>query len=114
MGLDLTLVPKRYSARLTGWFLGYDRIGLDRDYALFDWVRGFTSQPLPESTRFDWYGDGGLIQCTTDAYSEPLRVIDAGNFHLPFDVEELSDWNQAALAMMRKLPRSTHVLLWWH
>lgn len=115
MGLDLTLVPNRYP-QIGGWFLAYDRISLDRQYALFDAIRDQVDTfPLEDDTRFQWYGDEGLEDVREDPYGSPLRWCFAKDLSkIRLSVEDLSAWNRGVVAFVRSLPPDTKIVLWWN
>ncbi len=122
MGVDLTVVPIRYPN--LDWWLAYNRIGLDRSYALFRQFKPFDNAPeaeiaplpLPPNVKFQWYGDDGLKEQATDSYDTPLTFVYAADFaRLKIDeIYPLSPLNRAVIAMMAQLPADTPVVLWWH
>lgn len=125
MGLDLTVVPVKHGDRYC-WWLGYDRLSLDRDYYLFEQIesRGrqepdepiekvCNPQPIPDDFKFEWYGDEGLTEETTDPYGGNLTFIRAFEVH-KLDVSKSSKWNQAIIEFLKLLHPQTPIVLWWH
>jgi hypothetical protein len=76
MGLDLTLCPDSYPMLRS--FLAYTRLGLDRDYRVFDQVGALPARPLAAGRSFRWYGDEGLVDRTEDPYGSALKCLTAG------------------------------------
>jgi hypothetical protein len=133
MGLDLTLVPIRSHKGMGGsaWWLGYDRLALDRD-GLGHMIGGTDddeSTPvrtkfLPKNVKFDWYGDNGCKQTKNDSYGTPLEYALAGDLaesmgsyimaNMDDDERKFSPWNHAVIAFIDALPKDTPVVLYWH
>lgn len=125
MGMDLTLCPEKYGARLWhGSHLAYTRIDLGRNYELFGQIDSkmgrdetikqvCTPQRLPPNVEFMWYGDEGIKATRTDPYGDLLTYVEAGEL-AKVDVPKGDPWNQAVFAMMKALPENTPVVLWWH
>lgn len=123
MGIDLTVCPHRYQRSGLSWILAYDRLGLDRDYRIFEQIDGFSqaeghavrAHPLPPTTRFDWYGDEGIHgDMKDDAYGNALTYALAAEFGRVTIPENTTDWNKGVLALLAKLPPETMVVLYWH
>lgn len=125
MGLDLTLgiinpVHGDEGGGRTRW-LAYDRLSLDRDYALFgplgsgDTDYGEKVIRTWELGPFDyvrWYGDEGLEERSNDPYGTTLTYTVAGEF-AKIEPGERSEWNTAVFAFLAALPPRTPVVLWW-
>ena len=94
MGLDLTLTPDSYGCGFsTKWFLAHTRIDLQRNYSLFAAIGGRRGEEtqvcyprkLPESVKYQWYGDEGIETRTTDPYGDPLTYVTAGELRKAFE-----------------------------
>jgi len=120
MGIDLTLSIDKYSPHEdTDSYnakhpLGYDRLSLNRHYDLFDAIKDFPSQSLPQGGSLLWYLDEGVKHCTEDCYGSPLRFVYAGMFRKLLERDDISDWNRAVITMIAALPEPTRIYLWWH
>ena len=125
MGMDLTLCPYQYGPDRWDWHLSYTRIGLQRNYELFEQISEAvmgknkknpavcTPKPLPTSVKFQWYEDEGLKDRRTDQYGSTLTYVEAHEL-AKVNTEKSSPWNQAIFEMLRKLDPRTPVVLWWH
>ena len=113
MGVDLTIVPQRYCG-IGNWFLGYDRISIDRNYKLFDRIKEISTIRFPENVKFDWYDDEGLIETKEDCYGDQLKYVHAETLANVFKESELSDRDKATQAYLELLPPDYWIVLWWH
>lgn len=118
MGTDLTLVLDRHGQAFDmGWFLGYDRMSVPRDYELFSLISEAGTNPLPPTVKFEWYGDEGLEAKTEDPYGDPLRWIVAGELARVFEKhfgERGYGHGVAIMHYLSHLPPDTPVILFWH
>ena len=122
MGVDLTLIRDRHHS-LGNWFIGYDRISVDRDYDVLGQIgdigrghegnRIVNAWQLPPGTRFDSYEDEGILTVTDDPYGDPLTYTTAGEL-AKVRVGESTPWNRALWEAIRALPADTVFVLWWH
>lgn len=119
MGLDLTfcIIPENRD-----WWLGYDRLGTERDYALYSQIseigRGgsrpvMRPRPVPPEADFMWYGDEGLQEKLEDPYGEPLTYVLALDFH-KINLERVNDRNRPVIEFIKMLPPQTRIVLYWH
>ncbi len=116
MGVDLTLVPERFAP--SDCMLGVTRFMLDRNSDMFNVLRKLPINRFSSKFRYWKYGDDGLETVNRTPYDDPLTFLYASDFsELPADFneeEELSEYNSAVFAFIRKLPPETRILLWWH
>lgn len=123
MGLDLTLCIIREYA--TSWWLGYNRLSLDRDYDVFEQIQKCHSEtevvpvcnpvPLPANVKFDWYGDEGCKEEKEDPYGYPLTYVFAKELKKVSVMKVNSgSWNRTVWSMIMSLPDQTRIVLWWN
>ena len=114
MGLDLTVYPITVARSNDRW-LAYQRLGLERDYDLFDRIKRLEWFPLlvRNVSHVDFYRDEGIESDTEDAYGNPLRFVLAGSFK---DVAQPDDtqWNRAVLNFLASIPPAMPVILDWN
>lgn len=125
MGLDLAICPIKWQS--SGWWLGFDRLGFERDYGLFEQIMNRGRQnpedniqqvcrpkEIADDVKFDWYGDEGIEKKTThDPYGDPLTFCYASEFH-KINTDHCGDWNKAVIEFLKTLPIQTPIVLWWH
>ena len=102
--------------------LGLDRYGGDpvlcyerhrlawQDAALFAALKS-ESVPLPDGAQ--WYFDEGLEHVREDAYGEPLKWLTAHAVVRRLSEVPLRGWDAAVLQLLKALPPSTRVVLYW-
>lgn len=119
MGVDLTLAPIRHKDM--GWWLATERLSLDRDGTghVIGGMEGMIGPvktfPLPESVRFDWYGDNGVHETRNDSYGSGLEYAKAGDLaRVMSKIKEMTPWNEAVMAFVKALPKDTPIVLYWH
>lgn len=116
MGIDLKILASNFRER-RGELLATASVRLDRDprlLALFskDAVPCLV-QPLPQGLKAGHYEDEGLKFDENDRYGKPLTFTTPGQLKNLPPIDEISDWNRAALAFLLALPPETRIVLYW-
>jgi hypothetical protein len=111
MGIDLTICPD-HTPSVAAWHLSYTRMGMGRDYELFERIKALRSRELPDDVKFSWYDDEGIVGRRDDPYGEPLRYVFAD------DLAKVDPGghplSRAAIAYVGQLDAESRVVLWWH
>lgn len=116
MGLDLKLLASGFRERRDE-LLATASIRLERDPRLLALLSA-DAEPcvvrlLPDGLKVGHYEDEGLRYDTSDRYGKPLTYTTSAELRTLRAVEDLSEWNRAALAFVLNLPPDTRIILYW-
>lgn len=121
MGIDLKILASNFRER-RGEVLSTAAIRLDRDPRLLSLFSRngdpCVVQQMPEGLKVGHFEDGGLQYDDKDRYGHPLTYTTPEQVELladklRLDINEISQWNRAALAFILSLPPGTRVVLYW-
>src|SRR5437868_1381468 len=101
MGIDLKILASHFREH-RGEFLATASIRLDRDPRLLSLLSSDAVprlvEPLPEGLKVGHYEDEGLRFDENDRYGKRLTFTSPDQIRSLASVEDISDWNRAALA----------------
>src|SRR5437762_2790894 len=116
MGIDLKLLAGNFRER-EGQVVSTASIRLDRDnrvLALFSRnADPCLVQPCPNGLKVGHHEDGGLQFDDQDRYGHPLTFTTPDVLRRLPAIDDISQWNRAALAFLLSLPPSTRIFLYW-
>lgn len=116
MGIDLKILASNFRER-RGELLSTASLRLDRDPRLLSLFSKEATpclvQSLPEGLKVGHYEDEGLKFDQNDRYGKPLTFTTPEQLQVLPLLEEMSDWNRAALAFLLALPPGTRIVLYW-
>jgi hypothetical protein len=121
MGIDLKILASNFRER-PDRILTTAAIRLDRDPRLLSLFSKSADpcivQPIPEGMKIGHFEDGGLQYDDKDRHGNPLTFTTSEQVarlaeKVRSNIDEISQWNRAALAFIASLPPETKVILYW-
>lgn len=116
MGIDLKVLATKFREKPTE-MLATASILLDRDRRLLTQLLRESVpclvQSMPEGLKVGHYEDTGVQFDDQDRYQKPLTFTTPGQLQALKDVEQLSEYNKAAVAFLLNLPPQTRIVLYW-
>jgi hypothetical protein len=117
MGLDLRLLPVDFHAGT--WGFSHTVLDCERDYELFDALRGVDVIPVP--AKFSTFsgrsaeGDPCYGDTQETPYGEPLRCAIVYDLLVRWpNTETQGVRNRAIRVYLAALPKTTQIALYWH
>lgn len=116
MGIDLRVLASNFREH-GGEMHATAQIRLDRDRRLLSvfspQAEPCIVQPVPEGFKVGLHTDEGVKITENDGYGKPLTFTTPEQMRVVGEIEELTDWNRAALAFLLKLPPGSRIVLYW-
>ena len=116
MGIDLRVLASHFREH-RGEMLATAEIRLDRDPRLLSVFSKNAVpcivQPIPEGLKVGQHTEKGLVYAENDSYGNRLTFTTSKELKSLRVVENLTDWNRAALAFLLSLPPETRIVLYW-
>src|SRR5438128_745371 len=111
MGIDLKILASHFREH-RGEFLATATIRLDRDSRLLSLLSSI-AEPIPDGLKVGHYEDDGIHFDENDRRGDRLTFTTPERVRSLRPVEDLSDWNRAALAFVLSLPPGARLVLYW-
>ena len=114
MALDLTVCVDKNTRHDWANTSGYDRLEFDRNYDLFNTIKGLCPEPMPEGMTLEFYHAYGLRLDEKDSRGDRITRLRAAAFDKLPDHLIMNSWNRAIITFLQSLPGNLWVYLWWH
>lgn len=116
MGIDLKILASNFRER-RGEIHATAEIRLDRDPRVLS-IFSKQADPcvveqLPDGLKVSLHTDDGLKLTEKDSYGQPLTFTTSDKLKTLPAIEEIGEWNRAALAFLLTLPPDTKIVLYW-